>query len=146
MFFFSSRRRHTRCGRDWSSDVCSSDLILFDQESTYLLIPSAILSLPISQSPATLRTFLKYSPANMLARPNPHESTTGKLRQLLSRHAINELPDLVESARLLGLSNATFRRRLAAENTSFQRLKDELRRSEERRVGKECRSRWSPYQ
>src|SRR5690554_7426391 len=27
-FFFSSRRRHTRCGRDWSSDVCSSDLKL----------------------------------------------------------------------------------------------------------------------
>src|SRR5215813_6461189 len=26
LFFFSSRRRHTRCGRDWSSDVCSSDL------------------------------------------------------------------------------------------------------------------------
>src|SRR5690554_8222415 len=25
-FFFSSRRRHSRCGRDWSSDVCSSDL------------------------------------------------------------------------------------------------------------------------
>src|SRR5205809_852304 len=28
VFFFSSRRRHTRCSRDWSSDVCSSDLIL----------------------------------------------------------------------------------------------------------------------
>src|SRR2546429_1545777 len=27
-FFFSSRRRHTRCSRDWSSDVCSSDLNL----------------------------------------------------------------------------------------------------------------------
>src|SRR6266436_2365013 len=27
IFFFSSRRRHTRCSRDWSSDVCSSDLI-----------------------------------------------------------------------------------------------------------------------
>src|SRR5256884_9022998 len=26
-FFFSSRRRHTRCSRDWSSDVCSSDLM-----------------------------------------------------------------------------------------------------------------------
>src|SRR5699024_11600083 len=26
MFFFSSRRRHTRSKRDWSSDVCSSDL------------------------------------------------------------------------------------------------------------------------
>src|SRR2546422_3312478 len=30
MFFFSSRRRHTRCSRDWSSDVCSSDLNLPD--------------------------------------------------------------------------------------------------------------------
>src|SRR5215813_8061035 len=29
-FFFSSRRRHTRCGRDWSSDVCSSDLLRKD--------------------------------------------------------------------------------------------------------------------
>src|SRR6185503_3151834 len=28
-FFFSSRRRHTRCSRDWSSDVCSSDLVSF---------------------------------------------------------------------------------------------------------------------
>src|SRR5690606_40386172 len=28
MFFFSSRRRHTRFSRDWSSDVCSSDLVL----------------------------------------------------------------------------------------------------------------------
>src|SRR2546429_8958232 len=28
IFFFSSRRRHTRCSRDWSSDVCSSDLIV----------------------------------------------------------------------------------------------------------------------
>src|SRR5207245_7505125 len=29
IFFFSSRRRHTRCYRDWSSDVCSSDLALW---------------------------------------------------------------------------------------------------------------------
>src|SRR5437899_9705966 len=28
-FFFSSRRRHTRCLSDWSSDVCSSDLLLY---------------------------------------------------------------------------------------------------------------------
>src|SRR5690606_8003000 len=28
LFFFSSRRRHTRFSRDWSSDVCSSDLDL----------------------------------------------------------------------------------------------------------------------
>src|SRR5207245_6827080 len=33
LFFFSSRRRHTRCYRDWSSDVCSSDLLFL------LLVP-----------------------------------------------------------------------------------------------------------
>src|SRR6266550_7279523 len=31
-FFFSSRRRHTRCSRDWSSDVCSSDLKMRQEE------------------------------------------------------------------------------------------------------------------
>src|SRR5699024_11828389 len=31
-FFFSSRRRHTRSKRDWSSDVCSSDLIDLDDD------------------------------------------------------------------------------------------------------------------
>src|SRR5437899_6031642 len=33
-FFFSSRRRHTRCLSDWSSDVCSSDLDLQFSRST----------------------------------------------------------------------------------------------------------------
>src|SRR5207245_4029545 len=32
--FCSSRRRHTRCYRDWSSDVCSSDLTLRDSHET----------------------------------------------------------------------------------------------------------------
>src|SRR5690606_3345186 len=35
IFFFSSRRRHTRFSRDWSSDVCSSDLfIIFTDDNT----------------------------------------------------------------------------------------------------------------
>src|SRR5438105_12238959 len=36
-FFFSSRRRHTRSTRDWSSDVCSSDLDLL----TEIRVPTA---------------------------------------------------------------------------------------------------------
>src|SRR5690349_25174922 len=35
LFFFSSRRRHTRSLRDWSSDVCSSDLSARQGESVY---------------------------------------------------------------------------------------------------------------
>src|SRR5699024_11538155 len=41
IFFFSSRRRHTRSKRDWSSDVCSSDLekIISNGESVPLTLP-----------------------------------------------------------------------------------------------------------
>src|SRR6266852_8178694 len=38
-FFFSSRRRHTRCYRDWSSDVCSSDLLLLAEARIRVVAP-----------------------------------------------------------------------------------------------------------
>src|SRR5438067_12786616 len=77
-FFFSSRRRHTRSKRDWSSDVCSSDLACVSDSGLdvrYGMRTPSTLSLPSASA---------------------------------ARKAVSE-------------------------------------RSEERRVGKECRSRWSPY-
>src|SRR2546422_2900193 len=44
-FFFSSRRRHTRCSRDWSSDVCSSDLALRLNVAISLVVSNATFSL-----------------------------------------------------------------------------------------------------
>src|SRR5699024_11998606 len=49
-FFFSSRRRHTSSKRDWSSDVCSSDLYTqpyphFPCHAQYLLI---VLAIPLN--------------------------------------------------------------------------------------------------
>src|SRR3712207_9497288 len=44
-FFFSSRRRHTRYWRDWSSDVCSSDLnlnVINNKISKYMEAPEKI--------------------------------------------------------------------------------------------------------
>src|SRR6266550_4707398 len=41
-FFFSSRRRHTRCSRDWSSDVCSSDLRLVARRDLEEVDPVAV--------------------------------------------------------------------------------------------------------
>src|SRR3989442_8127367 len=97
-FFFPSRRRHTRCGRDWSSDVCSSDLYLSQQDNTGL--------------------YDKISRVSAIADDNRPSAP-------------------LESYSYLGL------------NTIVQRSHPEtgitLTRSEERRVGKECRSRWSPY-
>src|SRR5690606_40256646 len=46
-FFCSSRRRHTRFSRDWSSDVCSSDLYLTGGEVRYC--GTDILGLPEEQ-------------------------------------------------------------------------------------------------
>src|SRR5690349_13802256 len=71
-FFFSSRRRHTRSLRDWSSDVCSSDLQIVTHQ---------------------------------IVNPVAGDGTSG-----IDHHSV--------TAAL---------------------------RSEERRVGKECRSRWTPY-
>src|SRR5699024_9348682 len=41
-FFFSSRRRHTRSKRDWSSDVCSSDLIALVEGDDVLPLRSSM--------------------------------------------------------------------------------------------------------
>src|SRR2546429_5810143 len=94
--FFSSRRRHTRCSRDWSSDVCSSDLVV-----TGLLYN---LNIPI------IRLYEGYSWEN---------SAVGSALASLKKRRLGRL------------------RRLHSSVSSL--------RSEERRVGKECRSRWSPY-
>src|SRR5205814_7774434 len=40
-FFFSSRRRHTRCLSDWSSDVCSSDLCVADDPENVFIALTA---------------------------------------------------------------------------------------------------------
>src|SRR3712207_9555130 len=82
MIIFSSRRRHTRYWRDWSSDVCSSDL----------------------------------AGEGSRRRPAPSPST---LQLLHGRQ---------QAARPRGVDVDVPRPR-----------------SEERRVGKECRSRWPPY-
>src|SRR3712207_1722709 len=54
-FFFSSRRRHTRYWRDWSSDVCSSDLRL-DGASRERLLPPAVFrpTTPLGATYATM--------------------------------------------------------------------------------------------
>src|SRR3712207_8611355 len=85
VFFFSSRRRHTRYWRDWSSDVCSSDL---DGKARDGRDP----------------------PLEDEGRHSPYSEGGGLHKRLLG-----------------------------------ERLGRREGRSEERRVGKECRSRWSPY-
>src|SRR5690349_22991920 len=93
-FFFSSRRRHTRSLRDWSSDVCSSDLI-FDRD------PEIIAD-------------VLYVAGGVYGNPCALDA----IEAMATR----------ESGRVAVVLNGDFHWR-----------------SEERRVGKECRARWSTY-
>src|SRR5256885_3826772 len=95
VFFFSSRRRHTRLQGDWSSDVCSSDL------------------------PQVGVRQIEASPQQGGAGEEERSE-----RQSVHR-GLKSTPPPPCAAR-------------AARYPSGMR-------SEERRVGKECRSRWSPY-
>src|SRR5207302_5834668 len=54
-FFFSSRRRHTRFSRDWSSDVCSSDLFAVQQDCRQMIhrLSSFRARVILVSSPAT---------------------------------------------------------------------------------------------
>src|SRR2546429_8257304 len=59
MFFFSSRRRHTRCSRDWSSDVCSSDLAVREvRYDPYQMVAAAqrlsAVGVPMVEFPQTV--------------------------------------------------------------------------------------------
>src|SRR6266436_7945624 len=74
-FFFSSRRRHTRCSRDWSSDVCSSDLgrtnsilLRSDNPGRIALLRSLIerLDVPARAIGSTRVIYLKHAEATKL--------------------------------------------------------------------------------
>src|SRR5699024_12191026 len=98
-FFFSSRRRHTRSKRDWSSDVCSSDLP--QQRSAEKKYTTFLYDRPMERNLVNNNSGL-YVPNDAGTHPIPF----GKLA------TISQIRDSLKS------------------------------RSEERRVGKECRYGW----
>src|SRR5947209_14945399 len=104
-FFFSSRRRHTRYWRDWSSDVCSSDLHVHGARIDIRIVAPHGLEQPLARK----------HPAGML----------------------QEVPEQSEFG-------GSERDRMTVAADSMARnihLDIRVARSEERRVGKECRSR-----
>lgn len=115
-------------------DIVFATPVNFDSHELSLTIPTRTLSLPITQTAASLHQFLQHSPADVLARPNPHTSMTAKVRNQLSIYHTKDLPDLTTMAALLETSSATLRRRLREEGCSFQKLKDAARFQEARRL------------
>src|SRR5205814_4614872 len=101
--FFSSRRRHTRCLSDWSSDVCSSDLVrraqtIIKEESDSLRqagrkfgevpvgamieVPSAVF---MADKIARIVDFFELGTNDLVQRSEEHTSELQSLRHLVCR-------------------------------------------------------------
>ena len=101
--------------------------LVFCAEQSSLLFHSRYLHMPLLQDERTLKHFLERSPADLLSRPDDGDSLSSRLRRLLSRDSA-QWPDLEAVATQLHISPQTLRRHLREEGTSFQELKDQLRR------------------
>src|SRR2546422_5203226 len=76
-FFFSSRRRHTRCSRDWSSDVCSSDIGLEPKrEGEFVLADGTTICRPVSECQLALLQGEGHTPV-VLGQPGDAEALLG---------------------------------------------------------------------
>jgi AraC-like DNA-binding protein len=82
---------------------------------------------PVRRDEAALRVFLAAAQANIIAPRRRDEVTSARVRSHL-QNSRPEWADLVATAKALHMSAPTLQRRLAGEGTTFQSLKDELRR------------------
>ncbi|BFU47636.1 AraC family transcriptional regulator [Krasilnikovia sp. MM14-A1004] len=101
---------------------------VFGAERTAAVFDAALLDQPVLQDEAGLRSFLRRAPADVLARIDYGSTAAARVRRLLSRALPDRLPSLDEVAASLSVSPPTLRRQLAAEGTSFQQVRDQLRR------------------
>jgi AraC-like DNA-binding protein len=100
----------------------------FESDCTALTFDKRFLSAPVIRDKPEMLQFLKTSPADLLSRPDESNTFTGKIRALIGRDFSKPLPDFEWIATELHTSPQTLRRRLKQENTSFQEIKDLLRR------------------
>ncbi len=102
--------------------------LAFDQPKTGLRFHARYLSLPVIRDELEMKAFLRSSPADLLARPDDSNSYTASIRAIIGRDFSRAIPDFETIATRLNMSPQTLRRRLREENTSFQEIKDNLRR------------------
>jgi AraC-like DNA-binding protein len=109
--------------------VMYSQRLRFDAERTAVHFDAAQLAAPVIQDEASLKKFLRTAPRSVFLKYKNEDSWTARLRRRL-RGSIgtSEWPVLEDVARELRVSPTTLRRRLEAEGTSYQGIKDELRR------------------
>ena len=120
---------HGRPAHAAEYQVMYSHELRFDAPFTEVRFDAAHLAAPTIQDEASLRKFLRTAPRSVFLKYKNEDSWTARLRRRL-RGSIggSGWPRLEDVAREFGVAPTTLRRRLEAEGTSYQGVKDELRR------------------
>ena len=102
--------------------------IKFSCGHSYLCFDKEYLSMPIMQNQKTLSEFMRYAPYGFLLPPQFAESVTRRIRhELISVERVT-FPTLDVLSDTLHTTPSTLSRRLREENTSYQQIKDAIRR------------------
>lgn len=100
----------------------------FDEPVCGFYLHERYLQLPIVRTEAELAVFLKAAPAYILHRPDHDDSLRNRIRTLLARHSLKDMPGLNELAQQLHMTPRSIGRKLQEEGTSLRAIKTSLRR------------------
>ena len=102
--------------------------IQYNQPVDALVFPAKLLDLPVMQTEDSLREFLREAPGNLIVIPDNDNSMTAQVRIVIGKDFSEEFPDFETVAKALNTTPQTLRRRLKQENSSYQDIKDTMRR------------------
>lgn len=102
--------------------------IFYDCADNSIHFSPRYLNYAVIQTEKDLRRFLRNAPAKLLVIPHNDNSLTAKIRAIIGKDFSKEFPDFETVARELHTTAQTLRRHLKAENTSYQEIKDVMRR------------------
>jgi len=109
--------------------VMFAQRVAFDAAATAIRFDAGLLAAPVVQDEAALKAFLRVAPQSVFLKYKNEDGWTARLRRRLrSNFGQEDWPVLEDVARELHVAPTTLRRRLEAEGSSYQGVKDELRR------------------
>lgn len=105
-----------------------SSPVKFSQQENSIVFSSKYLDAPIVQDQRSLKIFLASAPMGLMSSPDNDNSLVTKIRRLIRNNVADEFPEFEEVAKQLFFTGATLRRRLRDEGSSYQQIKDDIRR------------------
>ncbi len=102
--------------------------VVYADRQNAVVFPTSWLSLPLVQNPLSLSKFLKDSLALIIVGNAQPIGLPEQIRAIISKEYGNSFPDFAQVCEQLNMTPQTLRRRLKEENTSYQEIKDSIRK------------------